>query len=286
MRKIRFLTIAILFALCAGLGFAKEKYISPNNDGVQDELVIPLNISDKRYVQGWSLVIMNESGEVVRTIENKVALPSKLGFKSFFKQLFAKKEGVPIPESITWNGAMNNGETAPDGSYTYYVTATDDNGNIGKTQEYVVVVDTVAPDIELDPPADKIFGEGAKSALKISQTGSVEDEWVGVFKAVDGSIVRTYKWTNAEPAEFSWRGIADDESQVPDGVYSYEITATDRAGNVAPQTTITNIIYSAEKPATNIYIDGSRYFSPGTDSSLKTISLNVTIPVPSGTAKG
>ena len=77
MKKIRFITIAILFALCAGLGFAKEKYISPNNDGVQDELVIPLNISDKRYVQGWSLVIMNDSGEVVRTIENKVALPSR-----------------------------------------------------------------------------------------------------------------------------------------------------------------------------------------------------------------
>ena len=245
MKNIRFITFAILFALCAGFGFAKEKYISPNNDGVQDELVIPLNISDRRYVQGWSLVIMNEGGEVIRTIENKVALPSKLGFKSFFKQLIAKKEGVPIPESITWNGAMNNGETAPDGKYTYYVTATDDNGNVGKTQEYVVVVDTVAPDIELNQPSDKIFGEGAKAALKISQTGSVEDEWLGVFKAVDGTVVRTYKWTNAEPAEFSWRGIADDESQVPDGVYSYEISATDRAGNVAPQTSITIIIYSS-----------------------------------------
>ena len=280
MRKIRFVSIITVLALCAGLGFAKEKYISPNNDGVQDELVIPLNISDKRYVQGWSLVIMNESGEVVRTIENKVALPSKLGFKSFFKQLIAKKEGVVIPESITWNGAMNNGETAPDGTYTYYVTATDDNGNVGKTQEYKVVVDTVAPDIDLDQPADKIFGEGAKAALKIRQTGSVEDEWLGVFKAVDGAIVRTYKWTNAEPAEFSWRGIGDDEAQVPDGVYSYEISATDRAGNVSAPATISNIIYSAEKPATNIYIDGSRYFSPGTDSKLKTITLNVTIPVP------
>ncbi|MBR5402069.1 MAG: gliding motility-associated C-terminal domain-containing protein [Treponema sp.] len=280
MRKIRFVSIITVLALCAGLGFAKEKYISPNNDGVKDELVIPLNISDKRYVQGWSLVISNDKGEVIRTIENKVALPSKLGFKSFFKQLFAKKEGVPIPESITWNGAMNNGETAPDGVYTYYVTATDDNGNVGRTQDYTVVVDTVAPEIELAQPGDKTFGEGAKASLKISQSGSVEDEWIGVFKAVDGSIVRTYKWTNAEPAEFSWRGIADDESQVADGVYSYEISATDRAGNVSSAASITNIIYSAEKPATNIYIEGSRYFSPGTDSKYKTVSFNVTIPVP------
>ena len=49
-----------------------------------------------------------------------------------------------------------------------------------------------------------------------------------------------------------------------DGVYSYEITATDKAGNKAPQSTITNIIYSAEKPATNIIVEGSRYFSPRT----------------------
>ena len=172
MRKVRFISIITILALCAGLGFAKEKYISPNNDGVQDELVIPLNISDKRYVQGWSLIIMNESGEVVRTIENKVALPSKLGFKSFFKQLIAKKEGVPIPESVTWNGVLNSGETAPDGKYTYYVTATDDNGNVGKTKEYVVYVDTVAPDIDLEQPGDKIFGEAAKSALKIRQNNN------------------------------------------------------------------------------------------------------------------
>ena len=51
MKNIKIISIALILSLCAGLGFAKEKYISPNNDGVQDELVIPLHISDKRYVQ-------------------------------------------------------------------------------------------------------------------------------------------------------------------------------------------------------------------------------------------
>ena len=49
---------------------AEPKYISPNSDGVQDELVIPMKISDKRYVQAWSLVIMDSQHNVVRTIEN------------------------------------------------------------------------------------------------------------------------------------------------------------------------------------------------------------------------
>ena len=276
----KILSISLLLLLISASGFAKPKYISPNSDGVQDELVIPLKISDKRYVQGWSLVIMDANHKVVRTIGNKVALPEKVGFKSFFKQLVTSKQGVEIPESITWNGAMNNGETAPDGKYFYYISAIDDNGNEGKTKEYEVIVDTIAPDVTLVQPADKIFGEGSKSAFKIRQEGSLEDEWVGTFKSADGSVVKTVKWQNAEPAEFNWYGTDDEEAQLPDGVYSYEITATDRAGNQAPQTNITNIIYSAEKPATSIYVDGSRYFSPKTSSKIQNVKFNITIPVP------
>ena len=259
---------------------ADTKYISPNSDGVQDELVIPLKISDKRYVQAWSLVIMDSQHNVVRTIENKIARPSKMTFKAFFKQLFTPKQGVAIPDTITWNGAMNNGETAPDGTYYYYITATDDNGNSGKTKEYEVVIDTVAPDVELAQPSDKIFGEGAKATLKIKQTGSVEDEWVGKFRSADGTVVRTVKWVNAEPAEFQWKGTDDQDAQVFDGVYSYEISATDRAGNTSLPASITNIIYSAEKPATNLYVKGSRYFSPNTDSKTSNVALDLTIPVP------
>ncbi len=268
-----------LAALCTNIS-AKTRYISPNNDGIQDELEIPIRISDKRYVQAWSLIILDEDRNIIRTIENKVSLPEKIGFKSFFKQLVTPKEGVPIPSSVTWNGAMNNGETAPDGLYYYYLTATDDNGNVGKTKEYKVVVDTVSPHVTITQPADKTFGEGSKLSLKVVQTGSEEDLWTGTIKSTDGSVVKTYKWEKASPAEFTWFGTNDDGVQVADGVYSYEITATDRAGNKAPQTTITNIIYSADKPVTNIFVDGSRYFSPGTESKINEVVLALTIPIP------
>ncbi len=275
------LSAALMIGLIATTAaFAKPKYISPNSDGTQDELTIPLNISDKRYIKTWNLIILDENGNEIRRIGNKEALPEKVGFKSFFKQLVTPKKGVEIPDSVTWNGAMNNGETAPDGKYFYYISATDDNDNVGETKRYEVIIDTVAPEIDLTQPADRIFGEGAKSFLKIVQAGSVEDEWTGTFKAADGTVVRTYKWTNSEPLEFKWYGTKDDDSQVMDGVYSYEITATDRAGNIAQQSVINNIIYSAEKPATNIYVDGSRYFSPETQSKNSTIAFNLSIPVP------
>lgn len=272
----------ILLCLVSAAAFAqtKEKYISPNNDGVQDELVIPLRISDQRFVASWALVIMDEDRNPVRTIGNKIALPEKIGFKSFFKQLVSVKKGIQIPDTVSWNGALDSGETAPDGNYYYYFTASDDNGNEGRTKEYKVVVDTSAPEVEVTQPVDKIFGEGEKSTFRISQNGSVEDSWFGIFKSSKGDVVKTVTWESAEPADFVWYGTDDSGSQIPDGVYSYEITATDRAGNKAPYTTIQNIIYSADKPVTNIFVDGSRYFSPETESKKSSVSFKVNIPVP------
>ena len=87
----KILISGLLLATVTVFSVAEPKYISPNNDGIQDELVIPMKISDKRYVQGWSLVIMDSNHNVVRTIENKVARPTKMTFKAFFKQLITPK---------------------------------------------------------------------------------------------------------------------------------------------------------------------------------------------------
>lgn len=283
MKRNSFVKIAVLSLLSvSALAFAEPgvKYISPNNDGVQDNLTIPLKISDRHLIKSWSLIVEDSDGKVVRTIGNKVALPEKVNAKSFFKQLVTPKKGVAVPAAVTWNGAMDNGENAPDGTYYYYFTATDDNGNVGKTGKYTVVVDTKAPEIALSQPADKIFGEGAKSDFAIKQSGSKETRWTGTFKNAQGQVVRTLIWENNSPEPFKWSGTDDTGKNVPDGVYSYEVTSTDEAGNTSENAVIANIIYSAEKPATNIFIAGSRYFSPETDSVHSAIKFDVTIPVP------
>ena len=166
-KKYVFAALALAFSASV---FAEKGpvYISPNNDGVQDVLEVPLQIKEKRYVTEWSLTVKNEKGEVVRTIGNKEKRPEKLGLKKFFKQLVAPKTGVTIPETVVWNGVMDNGETAPDGTYYYSFSATDDNQNTASTREFVVIVDNTAPEIELVQPSQnaKIFGEGAKSVLQ------------------------------------------------------------------------------------------------------------------------
>ncbi|MBQ1949718.1 MAG: OmpA family protein [Treponema sp.] len=280
MKNRRFFTVMLSLSIMMPLAaFGETKYISPNNDGVQDQLEIPLKISDRHFVKSWELVVEDAKGNVVRRIGNKVALPTRVNVKGFLKQLATPKKGAEIPSSVIWNGAMDNGEYAPDGTYYYYFVARDDQDNEGKTDKFIVVVDTQAPVITLSNPADKIFGEGAKADFLVRQSGSKEDKWTGVFKNTLGNVVRTLYWNDGEPQNFKWNGSDDMSHQVPDGVYSYEISAVDRAGNSA-SASISNIIYSAEKPATNIKLIGSRYFSPRTDSELKDITLEVTIPVP------
>jgi len=249
-------------------------YISPNNDGVQDELNIPLSIQEKRYVSEWTFVVTDAEGNIVRTIGNKVALPESLTFSSFFKQLITPKQGVLIPESITWNGIMDSGETAPDGTYNYYVTAADDNANVSKTPLYTVVVDNTAPIVEITQPAvaAKTFGVGSKPDLSIPQTGSKEDLWIAEIIDNTGNAVRTTRWQNAEPSTYVWDGKDNNGIAVSEGVYTYRVSAADRAGNVSDPAHVTNIIYDAIPRAVNMMVQGSP-FSPNNDDVQDTISI-------------
>mgnify|MGYP002852387399 CR=1 FL=1 len=280
--KKSILVSAAFIALASVYAEKAPVYISPNNDGVQDVLEVPLQIKEKRYVSEWSFVISDEGGNIVRTIGNKEKRPEKIGFKKFFKQLFTPKSGVDIPSSVTWNGIMDNGEVAPDGTYYYSFSAIDDNGNKGSTSPLIVIVDNTAPEIELTQPSQdaKIFGEGAKALLTIKQAGSLEDLWTGIFTDAQGNIVRTFKWTESEPLKLDWNGTDDNGTPVKDGIYNYKVSATDRAGNTSNLASVANIIYSAEKPATNITLVGTKYFSPNADGVNDTIKLDVKIPTP------
>ena len=262
---------------------AKTLFISPNNDGIQDELVIPLSINEKRYIVEWSLVIQDAEGNVVRTIGNKEKRPEKITFKNFFQSLVAKEEGVVIPESVMWNGILDSGEVASDRTYYYYVTATDDNGNVGKSPLYEITVDNTEPAVEIVPPSEssKIFGGGGKPTLKIKQSGSVEDLWIGTVSDVAGNVVRTWQWENTSPEDVEWDGKNDFGVAVDEGVYTYRLTAVDKAGNTVEPTVVSNIIYDAIPRSVNMTIKDSP-FSPNGDGVKDTLEITPVMSNSSG----
>lgn len=307
------LLICILSVLCGGL-FAQDVtadakadvkteekvtpnekivYISPNDDGVQDALEVPIRITDKRYISEWNFVITDENDNIVRTIGNKVSLPEtpksvarSIFSKDFFKtikRIFAPKQGVQIPEIVSWNGVLDNGEKAADGLYKYYLTAKDDNGNESRTVSMKVYVDNTAPEIDLVQPSEgaKIFGAGKKPSIKFEQTGSVEDLWVGSIVNNKGEVVRTYNWKNSEPLTVEWDGANDVGSHVADGVYTYKIEAIDKAGNKNEYTEVANIIYDAIPRSVNMMIKDSP-FSPNGDGVKDVVTIQPSMPNASG----
>lgn len=281
---------ALTCAFALGLGvpaFADHgvEYISPNNDGVKDELIIPLKIKEKRYVNSWSLIISDSNGKVVRTIGNKISLPTSFSVKSFIKSVKTPKAGVEIPSSVSWNGFLDDGRVAPDGVYYYQFTASDDNGNAATTSKFKVIVDNTPPQINLANVSDKIFGEGSKAVFKITQSGSIEQKWNARILDAKGNAVKSYIFENAAPVSVEWNGTDDNNSIVADGVYSYEIESTDLAGNKSERAVISNIIFSAEKPEIAVSVKGSRFFASApkgktVPNASRNITFEVAVPNP------
>ena len=296
MRAIRYYSIlfSLLLLFCAYPQESDSKiYISPNNDGVKDALEFSLQIKDRRYVQSWAFIIENEAGEVVRTIENKDSRPEMEttgGFKGVMKSIWRiltrVKRGVAVPDTLRWDGIMDSGAVAPDGKYFFHIIASDDNGNESKTDRIAFYVDNTAPEVFAFPPHGDdglIFspdGDRNKDTFEITQGGSAEDIWeITVFNAA-GAAVREETVRNREPSNFVWDGKDSSGRIVPDGVYSYRIAATDRAGNKG-SAEINNIIVNTVQPTVGVAIS-ARAFSPNGDGVKDTIDITPRIPVTEG----
>jgi flagellar hook assembly protein FlgD/flagellar motor protein MotB len=265
--------------------YPETAYISPNNDGKADALEFPLTISDARYISGWVFEIRDEGGTLVRTYRNKERRPETQGVQNFISRLTDVKSGVEVPPSLRWDGIFESGEIAPDGRYSFTVTAFDDNGNTAVSPAYETVVDNTPPEIALEALREdqRIFspdGDGSKDTLGIAQSGSEEDLWEGGIYDAGGTRVRSFAWTGGKPENLTWDGKDDGGSFVPDGVYSYRVFATDRALN-SESGELDNIIVSTIQPQVNLTISDA-YFSPNGDGIKDTVSFNLSVPVKEG----
>jgi outer membrane protein OmpA-like peptidoglycan-associated protein/flagellar hook assembly protein FlgD len=260
-------------------------YISPNNDGIKDDLTFPINISDSRYLTGFAFIIRNSHGDVVREIRNKEKRIENQGFSGFFDRLFSKDSGIEIPEEFRWDGFNNDAGPVADGLYYFSVEAWDDNGNIGSSDSYAIVVDTVIPELKLKQPDEskKIFspnGDGNKDIVRIEQTGSDEDRWEAEIVNSSGEEVKTFFWNNSVPSDIEWDGTDNNGQMIVDGVYSYKIKTLDRAGN-SYLSEVNNIVKNTEETPITITIDKS-YFSPNNDMILDSLEFTTDVPVKEG----
>ena len=266
--------------------YPETAYISPNNDGISDELLLPVEIEDERYVTGWSLEIRDDQDAVVRRIENSEQRPENEGFQNVIDRLLYVKKGVDIPQEIRWNGRTDEGSVAEDGEYTFTVRAHDDNDNLREEGPYEIVVDATDPEVAISEPEgadDLIFSpndDGIKDELVLSLQTSREDAWLIEILDVDDEVVYEELREDTALASFTWDGRNSAGTLVPDGVYALRIAAEDRAGNTGSDR-INSIIVDTEPTPIGLAVDIG-HFSPNGDGRRDQVQISPDIPVTDG----
>ncbi len=214
-----------------------RSFISPNEDGIQDYMVFSTEVRDQSPVKGWKLEIVNGSGETVKKFHiSDRDIDEGMSPSIFIRRVFSTRESIVVPEKIMWDGKDSRGEKVPDGKYSYHFFAWDLRDNIAPVRSGFIFVDTKGPSVEL---AEKraIFspnGDGNRDILKIRQKVDTapEDQWTGAVKDETGKVVKTWVWAGTDVPDYMvWDGKNDSGKELADGLYSYEIQCTDKAGN-------------------------------------------------------
>ena len=265
----------------AELATSGTQYISPNDDGVQEEASITFKVtvyvkSEEGYVPEYGISLTDASGNIVRQVV--VREESDVGW---FMRLFRTFQAFTLEKTIDWDGRDSDGSPAPDGVYTasMWIVAGSDRRTDLELDDFVV--DNTAPSATTVDPEPLIFspnGDGNLDDLTIVQSdGSTEDLWKGQFVDQSGTVVRTYTWEDSGPETFAWEGNDDSGAVAADGIYKFTLTSTDRAGNTFYYA-IDDIELNAMETPVAIELD-RLFISPNGDGVKDTVTIELSAEV-------
>lgn len=246
--------------------------ISPNHDGIQDYVVFNIHVSDRSRIKGWRLQILDEAENLVNEFRiSDREMKDQLSFTGFFSRLFRRQETAVVPEEIIWEGTDSKRTILPDGRYHYAFNAWDEKNNISLLKKGTIYLDNTAPQVDVQT-AELIFTPNKdykKDELVIQQkvTTGMDDVWTAEFRNSSGIPVRKYKWTGYEvPKKLIWDGTDNTGNDVPEGLYDYLISSTDKAGNKA-LARITSITLTRKYDVADITLS-AEYFSRKIDKEI------------------
>jgi flagellar hook assembly protein FlgD len=227
---------------------------SPNGDGQLEQMPISQEVPQADSGAG---AILNANDEVVRTFD------------------FTDS----IPETVEWDGETDGGDIAPDGSYTYRLTAVDRAGNEGSESTRSFELDT-----QVVTEANLAFSDRYASPnddgvqdrfIFIPSVPSADDLVSYQFRITDssGAVVYQAEGEGSLEANFIWEGIDQDTGEpVPNGEYTARLRVTYSDGSV-PTATVDPVVVDREAPQVSISAS-TTIFSPDGDGNKDQVTIS------------
>jgi flagellar hook assembly protein FlgD/flagellar motor protein MotB len=242
-----------------------DAYFSPNNDGIKDTIALNASVPVKEGITTWSLEIKDSGEKVYKTFSGTTTAPAA---------------------RINFDGKDDGGSVLNEGSYYASLKLNYRNGYVSSAISPFFTLDVSAPraSARTEFSAFSPNNDGNQDALALLQEGSEELAWVGEIRRVGAAAnerpARTIRFSGAPAARIYWDGFTDAGALARDGEYTYQLSATDLAGNSGKSNTVTFTLSTADTPV--LLTTDYRAFSPNNDRVKDTISIIPQLQVTQG----
>ncbi len=230
---------------------------SPNGDGVLDNAIFHLAVSDPQNISAWEFTVVDPQGTIVKRFSGK---------------------GAP-PAALEWNGKDENNQLIRDGSYQYSLSVVTLAGSKVAMPSQEVICDRQAPSARVGvEPA--IFSPEEGSAKPTAKFQLQADDANGLsswlLRIKSPSAVKSFFGKGQPPAQVEWDGRTDAGDPAPNGEYSFTLAVRDRAGNTTT-TSPQPVRIDRTEPVMQVEARPT-IFSPNGDGVNDTATFEITPP--------
>jgi outer membrane protein OmpA-like peptidoglycan-associated protein/flagellar hook assembly protein FlgD len=196
------------------VGIDVPRGFSPNDDDINDTIVMDLSVELQEGISTWSLFIEQPPGVPAKTFSGDAEVP---------------------PSTVEWDG-MNDMGQIKEGSYTAKLRVEYNKGDIAEAVSNRFTLDVSPPDIALNVKSGTVADEDPL-AEELYITMEIKDEseikeWDLDIINNDGVIIRSYSGEGDPSDDIAWNASGDNEKPVPpEDQYTIVVKVTDVQGN-------------------------------------------------------
>ena len=186
----------------------RQRLISPNNDGIKDDIPFFPELLKADILEGWRVEIADEAGTIVRS-----------------------EEGIGmLPGGFVWRGEDNNFRRVKDGTYFCQLILEDKAGNRSVSPKETIVVDTTPPEVELVLAAED--DKEITLELKTKDVSRI-GRWELIIYNRKGDEAGKFEGKGDMPTSLSCalKDTQEDPNPEKEGSLAYSLEVNDIAGN-------------------------------------------------------